>query len=356
MTTTTRPVDQDRLMAFVGQVIGEFGAVVNAPLVVVGDQLGLYRAMADGVPVTPAELAQKTGTAQRYVREWLSCQAAGGYLAYEGDDRFSLPAEQAVALTDESSPACVLGGFQSFTSASRILPRLVEAFRSGEGIGWGEHDPGLFAGTARFFRPGYLAGLTDAWIPSLEGMADRLAAGGRVADIGCGFGHSTTILGHAYPQALVTGFDAHQPSIDAARKLTAEAGVAERVDFQVATAADFPGTGYDLITYFDCLHDMGDPVGALRHAREALADDGTVMLVEPYAADDLADNLTPLGRVFYGASTMICTPASLSEDVGTALGAQAGEQRLGEVARAAGFSRFRRASETPFNLVLEIRP
>lgn len=355
-TTPTRPVDEDRLMAFVGQVVGELGAVVNAPLVVIGDQLGLYRAMADGTPVTPAELAKKTGTSERYLREWLSCQAAGGYLSYEGEGRFSLPAEQAVALTDETSPACVLGGFQAFAAASRITPRLAEAFRSGEGIGWGEHDAGLFTGTARFFRPGYLAHLTQEWIPSLDGITDKLAAGARVADIGCGFGHSTTILGHSYPQAIVTGFDTHQPSIDAANKLIADAGIAERVGFEVASATDFPGTGYDLITYFDCLHDMGDPLGALRHARKALADDGTVMLVEPYAGDDLADNLTPVGRVFYGASTMICTPASLSEAVGTALGAQAGEQRLREIAAEAGFSRFRRASETPFNLVLEARP
>ena len=356
MTTMSRPVDEDRLMAFVGQVVGELGAVVNAPLVVIGDQLGLYRAMADGTSMTPAELAAKTSTSERYLREWMSCQAAGGYLAYDGDGRFSLPPEQAVALTDETSPACVLGGFQAFAAASRITPQLAEAFRTGNGIGWGEHDPGLFTGTARFFRPGYLAHLVEEWIPSLDGVSDKLRSGGRVADVGCGFGHSTTILGQAFPQAVITGFDAHQPSIDAANKLVADSGVAERVDFEVATATDFPGSGYDLITYFDCLHDMGDPLSALKHARKGLADDGTVMLVEPYAGDDLADNLTPVGRVFYGASTLICTPASLSEDVGTALGAQAGEQRLRELAEQAGFSRFRRASETPFNLVLEARP
>ncbi len=356
MTTMNRPVDEDRLMAFVGQVVGELGAVVNAPLVVIGDQLGLYRAMADGTSMTPADLAAKTSTSERYVREWMSCQAAGGYLSYDGEGRFSLPPEQAVALTDETSPACVLGGFQAFAAASRIGPRLAEAFRTGEGIGWGEHDAGLFTGTARFFRPGYLAHLTSEWIPSLDGVADKLASGGRIADVGCGFGHSTTILGQAFPKAVITGFDAHQPSIDAANKLIADAGIAERVDFEVASATDFPGSGYDLITYFDCLHDMGDPLSALAHARHALADDGTVMLVEPFAGDDLADNLTPVGRVFYGASTMICTPASLSEDVGTALGAQAGEQRLREIAEQAGFSRFRRASETPFNLVLEARP
>ncbi|MCW2598221.1 MAG: class SAM-dependent methyltransferase [Frankiales bacterium] len=354
--TQPRAVDDSKLEAFVGQVVTELGAAVNAPLVLIGDQLGLYRAMADGTPVTPAELAAKTGTAERYVREWLSCQAAGGFVQYEGDGTFSLPPEQAVALTDESSPACVLGGYQAFTAATRITPRLLEVFRSGEGIGWGEHDPGLFTGTARFFRPGYLASLTSEWLPALDGVTDKLAAGGRVADIGCGYGHSTTIIGQAFPHARITGFDAHQPSIDAARKLAADAGVAERVDFEVATAKDFPGTGYDLVTFFDCLHDMGDPVGALRHTREVLADDGTVMLVEPYAGDDLIDNLTPVGRVFYGASTFVCTPASLSEEVGTALGAQAGEARMRDIAAQAGFARFRRATETPFNLVLEARP
>lgn len=353
--SSMRAVDDERLMAFVGKVVDELGAVVNAPLVVLGDQLGLYRAMADGEPVTPGELASRTGTVERYIREWLACQAAGGYLRYEGDGRFSLPAEQAVALTDESSPACVLGGFQAMTAGSRIAPRLADAFRNGEGVGWGEHDPALFTGTARFFRPGYLAHLEAEWLPALDGVGQRLSAGGKVADIGCGFGHSTTLIGHAFPQAFVTGYDAHQPSVDAARKLAAEAGLADRVDFEVATAKDFPGSGYDLITYFDCLHDMGDPVGALRHARRALADDGTVMLVEPYAGDELGENLNPLGRLFYGASTLICTPASLSEEGREALGAQAGEARLREVANAAGFTRFRRATETPFNLVLEAR-
>ena len=342
-------------MAFVEKAVGELGAAITAPLVVIGDELGLYRAMADGAPVTPAELASRTGTTERYVREWLCAQAAGGFVAYEGDGRFSLPAEQAVALTDETSEACVLGGYQAFTAAMRIAPRLAEAFRTGEGIGWGEHDPALFSGTARFFRPGYLAHLEAEWLPALDGVVAKLAQGGRIADVGCGFGHSTTILGHAFPNAIVTGFDAHQPSVDAARKLAAEQGIAERVDFEVATAKDFPGT-YDLICYFDCLHDMGDPQGALEHARQALAPDGTVMLVEPHAGDDIADNLNPLGRAFYGASTLVCTPASLSEDTGTALGAQAGEARLREVATAAGVTRFRRATETPFNLVLEARP
>jgi 2-polyprenyl-3-methyl-5-hydroxy-6-metoxy-1,4-benzoquinol methylase len=354
--STARVVNEDVLMAFVGRVVGELGALTNAPMVVVGDELGLYRAMADGDPVTASSLAMKTGTNERYIREWLASQAAGEFVTYEGDGLFSLPAEQAVALTDETSPACVLGGYQAFCAATRITPRLIEAFRSGEGIGWGEHDAGLFSGTARFFRPGYAAHLTTQWLPALQDASATLAQGGRIADVGCGFGHSTALMGHAFPQATVIGFDAHQPSIDAARKQVADAGIAERVDFEVATAHDFPGQDYDLITYFDCLHDMGDPVGALKHARQALTKDGTVMLVEPFAGDALEDNLNPLGRLFYSASTLICTPASRSEDVGTALGAQAGEARLREVAEEAGFTRFRRATETPFNLVLEARP
>jgi SAM-dependent methyltransferase len=356
VVSKARAVNEDVLMAFVGRVVGELGALTNAAMVVVGDELGLYRAMADGTAVTSSSLAKKTGTHERYVREWLAGQAAGDFVTYEGDGRFSLPPEQAVALTDETSPACVLGGYQAFCAATRITPKLIEAFRSGEGIAWGEHDAGLFSGTARFFRPGYAAHLATEWLPSLTDASATLAKGGKIADIGCGFGHSTALMGHHFPQATVIGFDAHLPSIDAARKQVADAGIAERVDFEVATAHDFPGKDYDLITYFDCLHDMGDPVGALRHARQALTKDGTVMLVEPFAGDDLEDNLNPVGRLFYGASTMICTPASRSQDVGAALGAQAGEGRLRDVAKKAGFTRFRRATETPFNLVLEARP
>jgi 2-polyprenyl-3-methyl-5-hydroxy-6-metoxy-1,4-benzoquinol methylase len=312
--------------------------------------------MADGRQVTAGQLAERTGTAERYVREWLAAQAASGYIAYDGDGSYHLEPEQAVALTDESSQFCVLGGFEAFTAAIKIAPDLTEAFRTGAGIGWHRHDEGLFSGVARFFRPGYAANLTGSWLPALDGMTDKLAAGARVADVGCGYGHSTILMAQAYPASTFTGYDYHAESIDAARKLAAESGVSGRVRFEVAGAKDFPGQDYDLITYFDCLHDMGDPVGALSHARGALCPDGAVMLVEPYAADDLAGNLTPLGRLFYSASTLVCTPASLSQEPGAALGAQAGEARLGEVARAAGFSRFRRATETPFNLVLEARP
>jgi 2-polyprenyl-3-methyl-5-hydroxy-6-metoxy-1,4-benzoquinol methylase len=349
-------VDEDKLMAFVGQVIGDWGALASAPLVVIGDQLGLYRAMADGKPVTSAQLAERTSTAERYIREWLAAQAASGYLAYDGDGRYHLEPEQAIALTDESSPACVLGGFEAFTAAIRIAPRLAEAFRTGAGVGWHEHEASLFRGTARFFRPGYAANLTESWLPALDGVTEKLTTGARVADIGCGHGYSTMLMANAYPASTFTGYDYHPESIEAARKLSAETGVTDRVDFEVATAKDFPGRDFDLITYFDCLHDMGDPVGALAHARSALAPDGTVMLVEPYAGDNVSDNLNPLGRLFYSASTLICTPASLSQEVGAALGAQAGESRLREVSNQAGFSRFRRATETPFNLILEARP
>jgi SAM-dependent methyltransferase len=348
-------LDEAKLHEFVGKVVGDWGAMASGPLVVLGDRLGLYRAMVDGAPVTPAELAERTGTVERYVREWLSAQAASGYVTADGDGRFHLTPEQAVAFTDESSPACVLGGFEVIAASIAILPRLTEAFRTGEGIGWGEHDPALFRGTARFFRTGYAANLVPAWLPALDGVTDRLGAGGRVADIGCGYGYSTTLMAGAFPASRFWGFDNHQPSVDAARKLAADDGLADRVTFEVAGAKDFPGTGYDLVTYFDCLHDMGDPVGALAHAREALAPDGTVMLVEPYAGDRLGENLTPVGRVFYSASTLICTGVSRSQEVGAALGAQAGEERLREVAREAGLTRFRRATETPFNLVLEAR-
>jgi SAM-dependent methyltransferase len=348
-------IDDDKLTAFVGKVVGDLGAVASAPLVVIGDRLGLYRAMADGALVTARELAERTGTAERYVREWLAAQAASGYLSYDGEGRFHLEPEQAVALTDESSPACVLGGFESFTAAVEVAPRLTEAFRSGEGVGWHEHNPALFSGTARFFRPGYAASLVSSWIPSLTDVAGKLSAGGRAADVGCGYGYSTSLMAEAFPNSMFIGYDYHPDSIAAARKLAADAGLDDRLSFEVASAAEFPGADLDLITYFDCLHDMGDPVGALAHARDALAPDGSVMLVEPYADDDLANNLNPLGRLFYSVSTLVCTPASLAQDVGTALGAQAGERRLTEIAREAGLSRVRRATETPFNIVLEAR-
>jgi SAM-dependent methyltransferase len=343
-------------MEFVHKVIGDWGAVASAPLVVIGDKLGLYRAMADGEPVTSTELAERTGTTERYVREWLGSQAAGGYVVLDVDGRYRLEPEQAVALTDESSPACVIGGFEAFTAAAEIGPRLAEAFRDGSGIGWDEHPPGLFRGTARFFRPGYAASLISEWLPALDGVDAKLDSGARVADVGCGYGHSTVLMAQAYPASTFTGYDYHPESIEVARKLAADTGLSERVTFEVASAKEFPGTDLDLITFFDCLHDMGDPVGALSHARSALADDGTIMLVEPNAGDTAAENMHPLGRLFYSISTLVCTPASRAQEVGTGLGAQAGPARLGDIARQAGLTRFRQATTTPFNLILEARP
>jgi SAM-dependent methyltransferase len=365
----TTAVDEAKLGAFMGKILDDCGAAASAPLVVLGDKLGLYRAMGDGRPVTAAELAVRTGTAERYVREWLAAQAAGGYVTYDGPDiaangeanrdrdrRYHLEPEQAAVLADDSAPTCMLGAFEIFNAAVQIGPRLLETFRTGQGVGWHEHDPALFSGTARFFRSGYAADLTSSWLPALDGVVEKLTRGARVADVGCGYGHSTLLIAQAYPASSFIGYDYHPASVEAARALAADAGMANRVTFEVAAAGEFPGTGFDLIAYFDCLHDMGDPTGALAHARNALAPEGTVLLVEPYAGDDVADNLNPVGRLYYSASTLICTPASLSQDVGTALGAQAGEVRLRAVAAEAGFTRFRRAAETPFNLVLEARP
>ncbi len=350
-------MDENKLNEIVGQAVGDFGSVLTGALVVLGDRLGLYRALAAaGRPLTSTELAEQADCAERYVREWLNGQAASGYVTYNGDGRYSLSEEQAIAFTDESSPACVVGGFQVMLAATRAVDRLTEAFRTGEGVGWHEHHHDLFHGTERFFRPGYIANLSASWIPALDGVEDKLRAGAKVADVGCGRGASTIILAKEYPNSTFTGFDYHEPSIDAARKAAADAGVSDRVSFEVASAKDFPGTGYDLVAIFDALHDMGDPTGAAAHVLSTLAPDGTWLIVEPFANDDVADNLTPVGRVFYSASTLICTPASLSQEVGTALGAQAGEARLREVVTAGGFTRFRRAAETPFNIVLEARP
>jgi SAM-dependent methyltransferase len=358
MTTTPikTELDEAALEAFVGRVIGDLGAAMHLPLVALGDRLGLYRAMAEAGPVTSAELAERTGCAERYLREWLAAQAASGYAAYDPDgERFWLTPEQAVALADEDHPAFVAGGSLVVTAAGSIVERLEQAFKTGEGVGWHEHDPMLFVGTERFFRPGYIGNLLTTWLPALDGVEDKLRAGGRVADIGCGFGASTILIGSGFPAADVTGFDYHAPSIEAARSRARDAGV-ETIRFEVATSDDYPGTGYDLIAFFDCFHDLGDPPAAARHAREALADDGTVMLVEPLAADRLEDNLNPLGRAFYSASTLVCTPASLAQEGHVALGAQAGESRLRAILEAAGFSRVRRVAETPPNLVLEARP
>jgi SAM-dependent methyltransferase len=348
-------MDQEKLEGFVHKALGDIGSALTASLVVIGDKLGLYKAMVGAGPLTSAELAKRTGTHERSVREWLSAQAAAGYIDYDAaTNRYSLSPEHAVALTDEESPACVLGGFQGMTAAMRAGPKVTDAFRTGRGLGWHEHDPELFIGVERFFRPGYNANLVHAWIPSLDGVEDKLDDGAMVADVGCGHGASTIILAKAYPKSTFTGFDYHAPSIEKARARAKAAGVGDRVTFEVATAKTYPGT-YDLVTFFDCLHDMGDPVGAAAHVRESLAADGTWMLVEPRAGDHVHENLNPVGRLFYSVSTLVCTQASLAQEVGAALGAQAGETRLRDVLTQAGFTRVRRAADTPFNIILEAR-
>jgi SAM-dependent methyltransferase len=346
-------MDETKLMDFVGKAVTDVGTLLGGSLAVLGDRLGLYRAMAGAGALTPAELAARTDTVERYVREWLSAQAATGYVVYEGDGRFSLPEEHAIPLTDESSPACVIGAFETALAAVHSTDRLTEAFRTGEGVGWGEHHHDLFEGCERFFRPGYLANLVPTWLPGLEGVVPKLEAGARVADVGCGHGASTIAMAKAFPASTFVGFDAHEPSVAAARKRAAEAGVGERTQFEVATAHDFPGR-YDLVCFFDCLHDMGDPVGACTQVRAALEPGGTLLLVEPMAGDSLEENLNPVGAAYYGFSTLLCTPSSLSQPVGAALGAQAGEARLREIATAGGFTSVRRVAETPFNMVLEV--
>jgi SAM-dependent methyltransferase len=349
-------VDQAKFEAFMGKMLGDVGAAMSASLVVLGDRLGLYKALNELGPCTSAELAARTGTHERNVREWLAAQAAAGYVDYDpAGGKFSLSEEQAMVFADESSPAFMAGGFQVLASAFIDEPKVAEAFRTGKGLGWHEHHQCLFSGTERFFRPGYNANLVSSWIPALDGVEAKLRAGAAVADIGCGHGASTVLMAKAYPASRFVGFDYHGPSIERARQAAKDQGVADRVSFEVAAAADFPGDDFGLVTIFDALHDMGDPVGAARHIKGALAPDGAWMLVEPFAHDDMTDNLNPVGRLFYGASTMICTPASMSQEVGLGLGAQAGETRLRKVVEEAGFTRFRRATETPFNLVFEVR-
>jgi SAM-dependent methyltransferase len=356
-TVLERPqVDEDKLGALVMKAVGDFGAALTTTMISLGDRLGLYKALAQG-PATPAELAARTGTVERYVREWLSANAAGGYAEYDPTSgRFSLSPEQEIALVDETSPYCILGGFESFAAASRAEPAIAERFRTGEGFSWGSHDARLFEGIERFFRPGYAANLVASWIPALDGVEAKLRAGARVADVGCGHGASTIVMAKAYPKSTFVGFDGHAPSIERANELAHKAGIADRVRFEVADAASFPGEGYDLVAHFDALHDMGDPDGAARRVHEALAPDGTWLIVEPFANDRLEDNINPIGRIFYAASTLICTPHALSEGSDSPLGAQAGEGGIRKVVERAGFGQFRRATETPFNLVLEARP
>ena len=357
MPASTPTIDQVKLDEFMGRFVSDLGATLSAALVVIGDRLGLYRAMADGTPVSAERLAERTGTDPRYVAEWLANQAAGGYVSYDPEaERFWLTPEQSLALAQEGSPAFIPGAFQLATALVKDEPTITRAFQSGSGVGWHEHNHDLFTGTERFFRPGYAANLIPSWIPALDGVLAKLNAGAAVADVGCGHGASTIIMAEAFPRSKFVGFDYHAASIDHARKTASTCGLEDRVRFDVATAKDYPGDRYDLVTMFDCLHDMGDPVGASAHVLQTLTADGTWMIVEPYAGDRLEDNLNPVGRVFYGASTLVCTPASRDQEVGLALGAQAGEARLREVITAGGFTRVRRAAETPFNLVLDARP
>ena len=350
-------IDEAKLEAFMGRAVTDMGAIISAPLMVIGEKLGLYKAMAGAGPLSSHEVAARSGAAERYVREWLGNQAAGGYVTYDPEsDRYTLPAEHALALADEDSPFYILGVYESIASLYADEDQILEAFRSGGGMGWHEHDHRLFRGTERFFRPGYRAHLVAEWIPALEGVQSKLERGAKVADVGCGHGASTVIMAGAFPNSEFFGFDYHDASIQRAREAAEEAGVGDRITFEVASAKDYPDGGYDLVCVFDCLHDMGDPVGASAHVLETLDSDGTWMIVEPFANDRVEENLNPVGRVFYGASTVICTPASLAQEVGLALGAQAGEARLTEVLKQGGFTRVRRATETPFNLILEARP
>ena len=352
MSPEQATLDPKKVEEFLGKAISDVAATFHAGLVLIGDKLGLYRAMAGAGPMSPADLAKRTGARERYLREWLSAQAAGGYVIYEpATGRFTLPPEQAFLLLDADLP----GAFQLSIGSVRDEPKISDAFRTGAGVGWHEHDAGVYEGCERFFRPGYAMNLVSQWIPALDGVKARLEAGGRIADVGCGHGASSIIMAQAFPRASITGFDYHPPSIQAARQAADKAGVGDRLSFEVTAAKAYPGTGYDLVTFFDCLHDMGDPVGAARHVRQSLAPGGVWMLVEPFANDRLEDNLNPVGRLYYSASTLLCTPASLSQEVGLALGAQAGEKRLREVLTEAGFTRIRRVAQTPANMILEVR-
>jgi SAM-dependent methyltransferase len=353
--TQTFTPDMDKLNAFIGQFVTDLGAAVHAGMVVIGDKLGLYKALV-GDPISCAQLAVKTKTDERYLREWLASQAAGGYITYDRvNDQFSLSAEQAFTLAMEDSPAYLPGAFLLALGSLAAVPRIADSFRTGAGMGWHEHDEGVFHGCENFFRPSYAANLVNSWIPALTGVKEKLEAGARVADVGCGRGAST-VMAKAFPNSQFLGFDYHDKSIEAARESAVRNGIADRITFEVSKAKDFPGRDYDLVTVFDCLHDMGDPAGAAAHVRQSLAKDGTWMIVEPFANDDLKDNLNPVGRVYYSFSTLLCTPCSRSQEVALCLGAQAGEKRIRQVVTSAGFNHFRRAAETPLNIVYEARP
>ena len=349
--------DQNMLDQFVGKILNDMGATATAAMVVLGDKLGLFKALAGTGPLLPAELAARTGTTERYVREWRGALAAAGYVQYRSETGlYDMTPEQAMVLADETSPAFMAGGFEVLASMFKDEPKIGEAFRSGQGVGWHEHSPCLFRGTERFFRTGYASHLIQEWLPALTGVREKLERGAIVADVGCGHGASSILMAKAFPNSRFTGFDYHAPSVERARAAATEAGVDGHCRFEVADSKSFPGNNYDLVAFFDCLHDMGDPIGAAAHVRQSLKTDGTWLIVEPFANDKVEENLNPVGRIYYAASTMICVPASLSQVGAMALGAQAGEARLRQVITAGGFTRFRRATATPFNLVLEARP
>ena len=353
--TQTAPINEDNMHAFLGKVVGDFGAALSSSLAYIGQKLGLYKAMASGDPVTPAELAARTSTNERYVREWLINQAASGYVNYDaGSGRYSLPPEQAIALTDESSPFYVGGGFYVVKAMTQAVNRIEEVFKNGGGILWGDHDPDIFVGTERFFRPGYATHLIATWIPSLTGIKEKLEAGGKVADIGCGHGSSTIIMAQAYPKSRFWGFDNHEKSIETARQRAKDAGVSDRVTFAVANASELPDEQYDMVAFFDCLHDMGDPAGACKRAYEVLNPDGSALIVEPMAGNTVEENFNIIGRTFAGASTLCCTANSMALG-GPALGAVAPESAIRDVVLAGGFTQFRRTTETPFNRIFEAR-
>jgi len=353
----TMNLDMEKLHALLGNMVGDMGAAASAALVVLGDNLGLFAAVTKAGPASSTAIAAEAGIDERYIREWLSCMAASGYVEYDAAaETFSMLPEQAAVFAIPDSPAILTGGFQSVASLFVDEPKVRDAFSSGKGLAWGDHSSCLFCGVERFFRPGYEANLVNGWIPALSnGVREKLEAGARVADVGCGHGCSTAIMAKAFPNSQFIGYDVHEPSLVAAREIAAKDGLTN-ITFEQASAKDYPGNDYDMVAFFDCLHDMGDPEGAAAHVRETLKDDGTWMMVEPMAGDSLAENLNPVSRLYYAFSTMICVPASKDQEVGLALGAQAGEKRIGEVVKAGGgFSQFRRAAETPFNIILEAR-
>jgi len=351
------PVDDAKLNKIIQKVIEDIGATFHAPLVLIGEKLGLFKALAGAGLLTAEELAERTKTAERYVAEWLPAMAAGGYVEYDPESgRYFLSPEQVLAFADEQSPAYMPGAFQAATAAIRSEAKIAEAFRTGKGVGWHEHDPELYLGAERFYKPNYVANLVGSWLPALDGLEQKLKDGARVADVGCGYGVSTILMAQAFPNSRFFGFDYHELSIQWARKRAAEAGVSARTRFEACSAKDMPGDNYDFITMFDCLHDMGDPVGVAQHMRKAISDDGTWMIVEPLAGDRVEDNFNPVGRLFYCASVLLCTSGAIAQEGQMVLGGQAGEARIREVVTAGGFSRFRRAAQSPINLIFEARP